>query len=118
VEPDVFYRNAKKYLSPGGLVLMTTPLREFPYEMRSWPLIGIPDMNTTHINVQPPKYWNSLAQENGYEILESWRGEHLTHLKYVSGLLRRLCESLGIDPVRTPFVNSFQQAYNQILRLK
>jgi cyclopropane fatty-acyl-phospholipid synthase-like methyltransferase len=117
-QPAVFYRHVKKYLAPGGLILMTTPLREFPYEMRSWPLIGIPDKNTTHINVQPPKYWDKLAEENGFEILESWRGEHLTHVKYISGALRRICKVLGLDPIKTPIIKSFQQAYNQVLRVR
>ncbi|NNK81361.1 MAG: class I SAM-dependent methyltransferase [Flavobacteriales bacterium] len=116
-DPSLFYKNVKNYLKSDGIVLMTTPLREFPYEMRSWPLIGIPDRNTTHINVHPPLFWDRLAKENGFEILESWKGEHLTHVKYVSGALRRLCNALGVDPVTTPLINSFQQAYNQILRL-
>ena len=116
-EPALFYRHVKRYLAPGGIVLMTTPLREFPYEMRSWPLIGIPDNNTTHINVQPPRYWDKLAYEHGFDILESWRGEHMTHVRYLSGALRRFCNVLGIDPKNTPIVSSFQQAYNQILRV-
>ena len=117
-EPAVFYRHVKDYLRHDGIVLMTTPLREFPYEMRSWPLIGIPDKNTTHINVQPPRYWDNLAQAHGFEILESWKGEHLTHVRFVSGALRRMCKLFGLDPIKTPLVNSFQQAYNQVLRLK
>ncbi len=117
-EPEVFYRHVKQYLASGGIVLMTTPLRQFPYEMRSWPLIGIPDKNTTHINVQPPGYWDRLAEEHGFEILESWKGEHLTHVRYISGLLRRVCKSFGIDPVKTQGINAFQQAYNQVLRMK
>ncbi len=116
-EPAVFYRHVKDNLAPGGIVLMTTPLREFPYEMRSWPLIGIADKNTTHINVQPPRYWDKLAEEHGFEILESWKGEHLTHVRYLSGMLRRICKVLGLDPKKTPLINSFQQAYNQILRV-
>ena len=116
-DPAEFYRNAKKYLSDQGIILMTTPLRLLPYEMRSLPLIGIPDMNTTHINVQPPKYWDRLAKENGYEILETWRGEHLTHVKYLSGIFRRISKSLGINPRTAPIISAFQQAYNQILKL-
>ncbi|NNC83393.1 MAG: class I SAM-dependent methyltransferase [Flavobacteriales bacterium] len=117
-EPAAFYRNVQKYLAPGGLVLMTTPNRSFAYEMRSWPLIGIPDKNTTHINVQAPSYWDRLAKEHGFEIVDSWRGEHLTHVRVLPGLMQRFCNVLGLDPKTTPVVNRFQQAYNQILRVK
>lgn len=117
-KPELFYQNAKKVLNENGVILMTTPLRLFPYELRSLPLIGIPDMNTTHINVQPPSYWNKLALENGYEILGSWRGEHLTHIKLISGIFRRFCNATGIDPKVAPIISSFQQAYNQIIRIK
>lgn len=116
-EPADFYRHVKRYLAPGGIVLMTTPNRSFAYEMRSWPIIGIPDLNTTHINVQPPSYWDRLALEHGFEVLESWRGEHLTHVRFIPKVLRGLCRTLGLDPIRTPLVNRFQQAYNQILRI-
>lgn len=116
-DPRLFYKHAKTYLKPGGLLLMTTPLREFPYEMRSWPVIGIPDLNETHINVHPPAYWDKLAHAEGYELIDQWRGEHFTHVKYVSGLLRRLCNLTGINPKTTPVIRSFQQAYNQVLRL-
>jgi len=117
-EPAEFYRNVKHHLKENGIVLMTTPLRLLPYEMRSLPLIGIPDRNTTHINVQPPKYWDRLAKENGFEILESWRGEHLTHVKYITGIFRRMSKSFGINPRTAPVISAFQQAYNQILKLK
>jgi len=117
-DPSEFYRNAKNYLNDEGIILMTTPLRLFPYEMRSLPIIGIPDKNTTHINVQAPKYWDKLAKENGYEVIESWRGEHLTHVKYLSGLFRRISKSFGINPRTAPIISAFQQAYNQILKLK
>ena len=117
-EPALFYSHAKHHLEPGGIILMSTPLRLLPYEMRSIPFIGIPDKNTTHINVQAPSYWDNLAKENGYEILDSWRGEHFTHIKYVSGLLRRVCDSTGLDPRKTPIISAFQQAYNQIIRIK
>ncbi|MEM7163028.1 MAG: class I SAM-dependent methyltransferase [Bacteroidota bacterium] len=116
--PEIFYKHVKDYLAPEGIVLMTTPLRLFPYEMRSWPIIGIPDKNTTHINVQAPKYWDNIARQNGFEIVESWRGEHLTHVKYLSGFLRRFSKALGINSKKAPFISAFQQAYNQILRLK
>ena len=117
-DPGLFYSHAKKHLSMDGIILMTTPLRLLPYEMRSLPIIGIPDKNTTHINVQAPSYWDDLAKEHGYVILESWRGEHLTHVKYISGIFRRICKSTGLDPRKTPIISSFQQAYNQILKLK
>ena len=115
-DPEVFYLNVKKYLNTDGIVLMTTPLRLFPYEMRSWPLIGIPDKNETHINVQPPRYWDALAKKNNFEILEQWRGEHLTHVKYISGLFRRLSSAFGIDARKAPLISAFQQAYNHIIR--
>lgn len=116
--PADFYEHVKRYLAPGGIVLMTTPNRSFAYEMRSWPFIGIPDRNTTHINVQPPSYWDRLAHEHGFEILESWRGEHLTHVRFIPKVLRGVCKAFDLDPIQNPLVNRFQQAYNQILRLK
>ena len=117
-KPELFYQHSKKYLNEDGIALMTTPLRLFPYEMRSWPIIGVKDRNTTHINVQPPSYWTKLALDHGFEILDSWRGEHLTHVKFVSGILRRFCNVTGIDPKVAPIISSFQQAYNQIIRLR
>lgn len=117
-DPGLFYVNSKKYLAPDGIVLISTPLRLFPYEMRKWPFIGIPDKNETHINVHPPEYWDLLAASKGFEILESWRGEHLTHVKIISGALRRISTWFGINPRTAPVISSFQQAYNQILKLK
>ena len=117
-KPELFYQNVSKYLAKDGIVLMTTPLRLFPYEMRSWPILGIPDKNTTHINVQPPHYWDKLANENGFEILESWRGEHLTHVRFLPRVLKKISKIFGIDVRKAPIISSFQQAYNQIIRLK
>ena len=117
-DPELFYINVKSVLTEDAIVLVTTPLRLFPYEMRNWPIIGIPDKNTTHINVRPPSFWDNAAIENGFEILESWRGEHLTHVKFISGAFRRFTKLFGINPKTAPIISSFQQAYNQILKLK
>ena len=55
--------------------------------MRKLPFIGKPDLNPTHINVRVPEYWRRLALGLGYEILDEWMGEHLTHIKFVPSVL-------------------------------
>ena len=88
-----------------------------PYLMRKLPFIGIKDTNPTHINVHGPKYWKRLAIENGFEIIRDWKGEHLTHIKYIS-ILHKITNLLKIDHRKVPVLNMFEQAYIMILRNK
>jgi SAM-dependent methyltransferase len=110
-EPVQFFRKARRYLGPGGVAVVSTPNRSLPYLMRRIPLIGIPDTNPTHVSVRPPSYWRSLAQSSGYDVLEEWRGEHLTHLRLLPKLLAGACGLLGIDHRRVPLVRAFEQSY-------
>ena len=114
--PSVFFKHVKQYISPDGIIIATTPLRLLPYKLRSIPLLGLKDTNPTHINVHPPSYWNHLAHEHGYEIIESWRGEHLTHVKLLPGIIGRVCSIFGLDHRKVPIINTFEQAYKMILK--
>jgi SAM-dependent methyltransferase len=114
--PEAFFANARRYLRPGGIAVISTPNKGLPYRMRSIPLIGFPDTNPTHINVQPPPYWKNLAARNGYEIVASWKGEYLTHIRLVPKILAALCRALRIDAREVPLVNSFEQAFVMVAR--
>ncbi len=115
-KPDAFFVNAKRYLRGGGVILVSTPNKGLPYRMRSIPLVGFPDTNPTHVNVQPPSYWKNAAARNGYEIVASWRGEYLTHIRLVPKILKALCAALRIDPRTAPLVNAFEQAFVMVIR--
>ncbi len=115
-KPAVFFERAKEYLSTFGIVIVTTPNGQLPYRMRSIPLVGFADMNTTHINVHPPGYWRRQALDNGYEILAEWKGEYLTHIRFIPKVLMLLCRILHVDHRRIPVVNSFEQSYGMVLR--
>lgn len=115
-QPAVFFKRVKEYLKEDGIVIVTTPNGQLPYRMRSIPLVGFPDRNTTHINVHPPKYWRRHALENGYEILAEWKGEYLTHIRFIPKVLMLLCRIFHIDHRRIPVVNSFEQSYGMVLK--
>jgi len=115
-EPAVFFLRARDYLREGGIVIVTTPNGGLPYRMRSIPLVGFRDRNTTHINVHPPAYWRRLALENGYAIIDEWKGEYLTHIRLIPKILTALCRLLRLDHRRVPVVNSFEQSYGMVLR--
>jgi 2-polyprenyl-3-methyl-5-hydroxy-6-metoxy-1,4-benzoquinol methylase len=115
-KPEAFFVNARRYLRPGGIVVISTPNKGIPYRMRSIPLIGFPDTNPTHINVQPPSYWQALAARNGYEIVASWKGEYLTHIRLIPKVLAALCAALRIDARTVPVVNAFEQAFVMVAR--
>ncbi len=114
--PSVFFTRSARYLKPGGLVLVTTPNKTLPYHMRKLPFIGKPDLNPTHINVRVPEYWRRLALGTGYEILDEWMGEHLTHIKFVPPLLSAALDKMGLDPRNIPGLNHFQQSFCLLLR--
>jgi len=109
--PDEFFAHARRYLRDGGIVIISTPNRGLPYRMRSIPLIGFPDTNPTHINVQPPSYWKAAAARGGFEIAASWKGEYLTHIRLVPKILKALCAVLRLDHRKIPLVNAFEQAF-------
>jgi len=115
-KPEEFLINARRYLAPDGIILISTPNKGLPYRMRSIPLIGFPDTNPTHINVQPPSYWEIVAARNGYEIVASWKGEYLTHIRLIPKILKVLCAALRIDARKVPLVNVFEQAFVMVIR--
>jgi SAM-dependent methyltransferase len=114
--PVEFFEHARRYLREGGIAIISTPNKGLPYRMRSIPLIGFPDTNPTHINVQPPAFWKDLAARSGYEIVASWKGEYLTHVRLVSKVLAALCAALRVDARRVPLVNAFEQAFVMVAR--
>jgi len=115
-EPPVFFDNARPYLAPEGLLVVRTPNGQLPYRMRRLPLVGIPDPNPTHINVHPPDYWRELVTRAGWQILEDWRGEHLTHLRGLPRALGLACRLVGLDHRRVPGLAALEQAYVMVLR--
>jgi len=116
-KPDDFFRMVMTVLKPGGIVVVTTPNLSLPYRMRSWPLIGIPETNPTHINIRKPSYWRELASQNGFDLIAEWRGEHLSHVRFLPKLMRNACRVLHLDHRKIPLLNSFEQAYCMILEL-
>lgn len=115
-EPGVIFQRCRQYLKREGLVVISTPNRSVFYEMRKWPIIGIPDKQTTHINVHKPVYWTELATQEGYTILDKWLGEHIAHLRYISLILNKLSEKLHIDLRKIPGLRQMEQAFCMILR--
>jgi len=109
--PALFFRKAGRYLKKGGMVMLSTPNKQLPYVLRKLPLIGIRDTNPTHINVQPPGYWKDLAGTEGYSILRTWKGEHLTHLRMGLSLLQSFLKHTGIDHRKVPVLNMFEQSF-------
>jgi 2-polyprenyl-3-methyl-5-hydroxy-6-metoxy-1,4-benzoquinol methylase len=114
--PEMFFQKVKRYLCGGGVVIVTTPNMEIPYMMRRIPLIGFKDSNPTHINVRRPSYWKRLAVENGFEIVKSWKGEYLTHIRFLPKVLMLLCKLLRLDHRTIPVINSFEQSFCMVLR--
>jgi len=116
--PELFFINARKYLNKKGIILISTPNKQLPYLMRSLPIIGVPDGNPTHINVKRPGYWIKLAKTEDYKILKKWKGENLTHVRFFPEVLNRLCKFLKVDHRKIPILNSFEQAFCMVIKLK
>ena len=115
-EPALFFERVKRYLHEGGVVLVTTPNKSLPYIMRSIPLVGFRNPNPTHINVRRPSYRRDLTRVQGFEIIEEWRGEHLTHIRLIPKVLTFLCRIFKLDHRRIPIVNAFEQSYCMVLK--
>lgn len=115
-DPSIFFHKVKEYMREGGIVLVTTPNKSIPYMMRSIPFIGRKDPNPTHINVRRPAYWRRLARENGFEILKEWRGEHLTHIRFIPRVLVPLFRIFHLDHRRIPIINALEQSFCMVLR--
>lgn len=113
--PDIFFIRVKSYLKGGGVVVVTTPNKDLPYRMRSIPLIGFTDTNPTHINVRRSGYWKELAASQGFEILDAWKGEHLTHIRVVPKMLTAICSLFKVDHRGVPLVNAFEQSFCMVL---
>ena len=115
-EPAEFFIKVKRYIRPRGVALVTTPNKGIPYLMRAIPIIGRKDPNPTHINVRAPRYWRRLAREHGYEIVEEWKGEHLTHVRFMPRVMTPFFRFLRIDHRRIPVINAFEQSYCMLIR--
>ncbi len=115
--PGVFFENVKKYLADESIVVIRTPNKEFPYFLRSLPLVGVRDENPTHISVHNSKYWRHLAQKNDFQIIREWKGEHLTHLKFMP-YKEKLLNVMRIDHRKVPILNMFEQGYIMVLKLQ
>lgn len=115
--PKVFFKNVKKYIADNGIIIVRTPNGEFPYLMRKLPFIGARDDNPTHINVHGPRYWRHLAIQNGFDIIKEWKGEHLSHIKYLP-YIHKITDFLKIDHRKVPVLNMFEQAYILILKFE
>tara|TARA_B100000029_G_scaffold335630_1_gene327746 strand:+ start:660 stop:1379 length:720 start_codon:yes stop_codon:yes gene_type:complete len=115
-KPSMFFTRSGRYLKPNGLVLVTTPNKTLAYHMRKLPFIGKPDLNPTHINVRVPEYWRRLAIGMGYEILDEWMGEHMTHVKFFPSVLGAALTNIGLDPRNVFGLNHFQQSFCLLIR--
>lgn len=115
-EPKVFFTHCRNYLKENGIIILSTPNKQIPYYLRSLPRIGIPDNNPTHINVNKPAYWIRLAQENDYQILKKWKGEHITHVKNARKIIKKFCRIFGVDPRNVPIINAFEQSFCMVLK--
>ncbi|UCF06462.1 MAG: class I SAM-dependent methyltransferase [bacterium] len=116
-EPAVFFAHVKRFMREGSILVMTTPNKDLPYRMRSVPLLGIPDPNPTHINVRPSAYWKRLATSQDFRIVDAWKGEHLTHIRFVPKVLSALCRLLRLDHRRIPLVRTFEQSFCMVLEI-
>jgi hypothetical protein len=88
---------------------------KWPFEERAFDAITCFDVlehlekpDSFFVNVQPPSYWKNAAARNGYEVVASWNGEYLTHIRLVPKILKALCAALRIDPRTVPLVNAFE----------
>lgn len=115
-DPSVFFKKVKNYIKEDGIIIVTTPNKDLPYLMRKIPFIGIADENPTHINVHNHKFWKRLCMEYDFNILKTWKGEHLTHIKYVTKLMSFLTKKMGLDHRNVPFLNHFEQSFCMIFR--
>jgi len=113
--PAVFFERAARWLAPGGVLVVTTPLRLLPYELRRVPFLGVPDRNPTHVSVLPPGEWRRIAEGAGWRVVRAWRGEHLAHVRLLPRLLRGLCRLLRVDHRRVPVLSAFEQAFCMLL---
>jgi SAM-dependent methyltransferase len=114
-DPPLYLRRVVRYLRPGGVAIVTTPLLELGYRCRWLPFVGLPDTNPTHINVRPPEYWVRLAGDGPLELLETWRGESLTHLRLFDRI-GWVIERVGVDHRRIPGLRQFEQSFCMTLR--
>lgn len=110
-DPGEFFRRVGRYLRHGGIAVVSTPNRSLPYLMRRIPLVGLADANPTHVNVRRPAYWRGQARRGGFEVIEEWRGEHLTHIRLLPKVLAAACRLLRLDHRRVPLVRAFEQSY-------
>lgn len=115
VKPSVFFERARRYVKPNGLVLITTPLLELGYRLRRVPWLGIPDKNPTHINVRAPAYWLDLAQTAAFDVLDAWRGESLTHVRFMNHF-GTIVRRLGVDHRSLSGLRQFEQSFCLLLR--
>lgn len=116
--PQIFFMNAKKYLRANGIIIFSTPNKQLPYHIRSIPFIGIPDRNPTHFNVQHPSYWINLVKKSGFNIIKMWKGEHLTHIKFLPPTMKSFCRIFKLDPRDVPVINWFEQSFCMALKVE
>lgn len=114
--PEIFFTNAKKYLERDGIIIISTPNKELPYLLRSIPIIGVPDNQPTHINVQKPEYWKRLAKDNGYKIIKQWKGENLSHIRIIPKILELLFKFVGVDHRKIKYINSLEQSFCMVIQ--
>jgi 2-polyprenyl-3-methyl-5-hydroxy-6-metoxy-1,4-benzoquinol methylase len=116
-DPVTLFENIKSYIKDKGIIVIRTPNGEFPYKLRKLPFIGKEDINPTHINIHKPVYWKRLALKCDFKVIRSWKGEHMTHVRYIHNL-GKILSLLKIDHRNVPIINSFEQAYIMILQFE
>ncbi len=113
--PSVGIANARRHLTPGGVLMMTTPNDGLGYALRRLPVFGIPDRNPGHISVAPPDVWRQAMTAAGLELVDAWYGEHLGHVR---GLTRldMLAKRFGADPSQWSVFDPLQLSIGIIAR--
>lgn len=115
--PEIFFKNVTKYISKDGIIVVRTPNKDLPYSFRKIPLIGVKDVNPTHVSVHNSRYWKQLAQKNEFKVIKDWKGEHLWHIKLIYPL-NKITKILRVDHRNVPILNKFEQAYIMVLKLQ
>ena len=113
--PQAFFRHARTLLTPNGIVMLSFPNVQLGYRMRDIKRIGIPDTDKTHAYLATPDGWRQMVHDMGWRVLDSWYGEHLTHIKWLPKVATRICKALKIDHRKVPILDQFEQSYIMVI---
>ena len=113
--PQAFFRPARTLLSTDGIVMLSFPNVQLGYRMRNIKRLGIPDTDNAHVYLATPDGWRQIVHDMGWRVLDSWYGEHLTHIKVLPKVATRICKALKIDHRKVPILDQFEQSYIMVI---